>query len=243
MCTFTFYPQKNGDSILTFNRDESPNRSNIEIVNDQKRGLIYPKDSLHGGTWLVSNPSRGRVACLLNGAFVRHERQLPYGKSRGIMLLESMDFERIEDFFSKYDFTQIEPFTMVVIEKNTLFSFRWTGSMAVLNRPDKSKPQIWSSATLYDEKTQQLRRKWFAEAQNEKKEALTPTDLWQFHQTGGVGDLENALHMKRDSGVETVSQAQILLSFTTSQIQFHYHEFKNNATIHHTLPMAIPQNR
>ena len=77
MCTFTFYPKPNGKGfILTFNRDEMPARSTVEIIQDTERGLIYPKDVLHGGTWLALSPQTGRFTCLLNGAFERHERHL-----------------------------------------------------------------------------------------------------------------------------------------------------------------------
>ena len=228
MCTLSFYPKKNGEIIFTFNRDEQPSRSSVEVIYDEKQGILYPKDKLHNGTWLTADAQRKRIVCLLNGAFFKHERQLPYRKSRGLVVLDSLKYDKIDDFFTNYDFTNIEPFTMIVWEQNSLFCFRWDGENKHIEMPETNQMQVWSSCTLYDETVQIIRKKWFTDWQNTYKSIeFSPAALWHFHQIGGAYDLENALKMARVSGVETVSTTQIIISKT--KIKFHYYEFKNDA--------------
>jgi hypothetical protein len=229
MCTLTFYPKKNGDLIFTFNRDEQPKRSSVTVVADKNEGIIYPKDSLHNGTWLVADTRKKRVTCLLNGAFTLHERQLPYRKSRGLVVLDSARFEHIDAFFTFYDFDNIEPFTMVVWERDTLSVARWDGTLIHIEKPNPKYPHIWSSCTLYDTNMQKERAYWFTEWQAElSKSEANPADLWKFHHTGGQNDPENALCMTRQTGVKTVSASQIIL--TENNLKFLYYEFRNNVT-------------
>ncbi len=229
MCTLTFYPKKNGSVIFTFNRDEQPNRSSVVVVEDKNEGVIYPKDSLHNGTWLLVDTHKKRVTCLLNGAFTRHPRQLPYRKSRGLVVLDTARFEHIDAFFAHYDFDTIEPFTMVVWERNTLTVARWDGTLIHIEKPHPAHPHMWSSCTLYDTEKQKERAYWFAEWQAElPKNEAAAADIWQFHQRGGQHDCENALCMTRKTGVETVSSSQIIM--TDNNLKFLYYEFRNNVS-------------
>ena len=234
MCTLTFYPKKNGTTVLTFNRDEQPSRSSVEVICDKNKGFLYPKDKLHNGTWLMVDAARKRVVCLLNGAFKLHERQLPYRKSRGLMVLDTMAYDDITSFFFSYNFVGIEPFSMVTWQQNELFCCRWDGSKRHVERYNTHETHLWSSATLYDKPTQKKREKWFEDWQNElAHEDATIEDLWQFHQTGGSFDPENGLRMSRPWGVKTVSTAQIIIS--QQDINFQYYELENNAIIHQNL--------
>jgi len=114
MCTVTYLPRPSG-FILTHNRDEAPARSSQTIVREKTPGgqtLIFPRDTLAGGTWIATSRA-GRTVCLLNGAFVLHKRVLPYRRSRGLILLDFFDWENPDDFFCDYDFEGIEPFTLL----------------------------------------------------------------------------------------------------------------------------------
>ena len=88
MCTVTILPLKGHNSfVLTSNRDEATGRQTLPPKTYEVAGskMAFPKDVLAGGTWLgVSD--RKRAICLLNGAFKKHERKLPYGKSRGVVV-------------------------------------------------------------------------------------------------------------------------------------------------------------
>lgn len=234
MCTLTIYPKtKNQGFILTFNRDETPNRSSIFIKKDEEKGLVYPQDALHGGTWLAFQPLKNRFACLLNGAFELHKRQLPYRKSRGLVVLESFDYEEIPLFCIKYDFEGIEPFTMIVGEKDILIELRWDGQERYIKILDNKTPYIWSSCTLYNKEIRALRERWFSDFLNSKfhisnskidKGYSKADKLWKFHTTSNVEIPENALLMHRPSGVQTVSISQLNYNFLTQIIDFKYHE-------------------
>ncbi|MBK6998312.1 MAG: NRDE family protein [Lewinellaceae bacterium] len=118
MCTVTYLPRPSG-FILTHNRDEAPSRSSQSIVREKTPGgktLLFPRDTLAGGTWIATS-REGRTACLLNGAFVLHKRELPYRRSRGLILLDFFDWENPDIFFERYDFERVEPFTMLFLSK------------------------------------------------------------------------------------------------------------------------------
>lgn len=226
MCTISYYPKTdNTGFILTFSRDEMPARSSIDIVNDEKKGIIYPKDTLHGGTWLAMSKQNGRFTCLLNGAFEQHERRLPYRKSRGLVLLESFEYADIKDFWLNYDLTNIEPFTMITGQENRFLEFRWDGTIRHSRQIDVKKSKIWSSATLYNHAMRSQREKKFLQFLTLKKAKTKATDLWQFHQTPNVEKPENGILMRRPLGQpSTVSISQITYSFSSQLIDFQYYE-------------------
>jgi hypothetical protein len=237
MCTLSFYPKptEKGSFILTFSRDETPNRSSVEVVTDSKRGVVFPKDVLHGGSWLAMSERTGRVACLLNGAFERHERQLPYRKSRGLVVLESFDFAQANDFCTDYDFDNIEPFTMILLEKNVFIEFRWDGFKRHIRHLAQSMPQMWSSCTLYDPSVQSRRKAWFYEFLRKKADILNAVDIWKFHKTPKLDEPENGILMYRPTGVQTVSITQMIISNHSQTIQFQYNELGNKDIQHRQL--------
>ena len=237
MCTLSFYPKptERGGFILTFSRDEAPSRSSVEVIKDPKRGLIFPKDALHGGSWLAMSERTGRVTCLLNGAFTLHERQLPYRKSRGLVLLESFDYAHPRTFCKGYDFDNIEPFTMLLLENQSFIEFRWDGTRRHIKELSLSIPQMWSSATLYDPSVQSRRKGWFYDFLSENNGFVHQTDLWQFHKTERPDEPENALLMRRATGVQTVSLTQIIISNHLQTIKFQYNELRNRNNIRHDL--------
>ena len=237
MCTLSFYPKPANDGfILTFSRDEMPNRSTVEIVKDVKRGLIYPKDALHGGTWFAVSQISGRFTCLLNGAFELHKRQLPYRKSRGLVVLESFDYADIDDFCNSYDFTNIEPFTMISGENNQFWEFRWDGFARHLRALNNRKSEIWSSCTLYNQQVRSTREGWFSDFLKSKKAGLDAEHLWLFHQTPHAEAPENGILMRRPSGPETVSVTQLNYFFSSQNIDFQYHELGQHTIIHYPIP-------
>jgi hypothetical protein len=234
MCTLTFFPKPNQEGfILTFNRDEAATRSSVDIVDDVERGLVYPKDTLHGGTWLAFSRLNGRFVCLLNGAFERHERQLSYRKSRGLVLLESFESEDIFDFWQHYDLSNIEPFTMIAGQNNRFFQFRWDGFERHTLRLDTRTPRIWSSCTLYNQSVRSRRENWFSDFLRQKNSQTTAADLWQFHETPKMEETENGILMYRPKGPSTVSITQLNYSFSSQLIDFQYYELKEHDIIQH----------
>ena len=233
MCTLSFFPKndKNG-FVLTFSRDEAAARSSVDIVQDEQRGLVYPKDVLHGGTWLALSLRTGRFTCLLNGAFERHERILPYRKSRGLVVLDSFDYADISDFYEYYDFENIEPFTLLTFQNQQLFQFRWDGKQRHIDKLDILKPFLRSSCTLYNQAVRQERETWFFDFLEQKKTKIEASDLWDFHQTPHSEAPEKGILMHRPLGPSTVSITQLNYSFSSQLIDFQYYELGKHDISH-----------
>jgi hypothetical protein len=220
MCTVTYLPRPKG-FVLTHNRDEAPSRSPQSIVREHTPGgqvLLFPRDTQAGGTWIASSRS-GLTACLLNGAFVLHRRQLPYRKSRGLILLDFFDWESSDDFFANYDLFNIEPFTLLFFDRSggnhaipeRIFEFRWDGEQRHLKKLNPGQPHFWCSATLYPAEMQLKREMVFQDWLRSRttNEHNIPSAVLTLHQTGSVGDIENDFVMNRAGRVQTVSITQI----------------------------------
>jgi Transport and Golgi organisation 2 len=234
MCTLSFYPKSDENGfILTFNRDEAASRSSVEIVQDEERGLVYPKDALHGGTWLALSVRTGRLTCLLNGAFELHQRVLPYRKSRGLVVLESFEFVDILDFYDYYDFENIEPFTLLTLQKQQFFQFRWDGTHCHVEKMDAQKSFLRSSCTLYNQSVRDERETWFYDFLNNEMMKSEAENLWQFHLTPNDEAPEKGILMHRPSGPSTVSITQLNYSFSSQLIDFQYYELGKQGISHH----------
>src|SRR4030095_9832506 len=98
MCTVSFVPLSNSRFILTSNRDETIKRglaSSPQKINRNGTEIICPVDPLASGSW-IGVSEKGRVICLLNGAFERHKHRPPYRMSRGIVVLDALTFSSSE---------------------------------------------------------------------------------------------------------------------------------------------------
>lgn len=227
MCTLSYIPTESG-YIFTHNRDEHALREPALAPTKYRHGaidLIYPKDGRAGGTWIASN---GNItACLLNGAFEKHKHLPPYRKSRGLVLLDSFKYG-IEAFGSQYDFTGIEPFTLIRVKGlDAPFALRWDGNdihESQLNRI----PLILSSSTLYSIENRQAREFYFHQflATNASP---TPGSIFSFHGLRHSGDLAQDFIMERESGVKTLSISQVILQ--DHELHFIYAD-KMNQTLH-----------
>ena len=162
MCTVTYIPTGKNKFIFTSNRDEAPKRSATGMVEKKIDGkaLLYPQDALANGTW-ISISDKNQLVCILNGAFVKHKHRPPYRLSRGIMALDFFSYSTANDFFGKFDFEGIEPFTMIVFDDGKLYEFRWDEKEKHIAQLDISKQYIWASSTLYSEEWQAKRKEWF----------------------------------------------------------------------------------
>ena len=226
MCTVTFIPVKD-KFFITSNRDEKFSRQQalppaVYNINDTK--IIFPKDANAGGTW-VAMQQNGNAAVLLNGAFVKHIPQPKYKKSRGIVFLEIITAATPSRYFSKIDLEGIEPFTLVLLENNKLYEYRWDGEKKYFLQVENTIPHIWSSATLYDEDVVKKREQWFADFL-QKKAVPSQEDILHFHQFTGDGDSHNDLQMDRDGIMQTVSITSMAIS--QSHASMEYADLKDN---------------
>ena len=154
MCTLTYFPLNSKEYILTSNRDESAARGAALLPQkfySEEKIIIAPKDPLGGGSWIAVSDN-GTSACLLNGAFGRHIPNPPYRQSRGLVLMESFNFDHVENFNLYYDLDGIEPFTLVIINSipwMRIFEIKWDGQSSYSKLVDPEMPAIWSSPMMY----------------------------------------------------------------------------------------------
>ena len=232
MCTVTFLPKKKG-FILTSNRDEDTSRARKvnfpEIVSFDEESLIFPKDLQAGGTWIAAD-NAGKVTVLLNGGFEAHIKKDNYRKSRGLVVLDSFGYTNAKDFVKHYDFSNIEPFTLVLIQyekgNTSIAQVVWDGSIPHYTKLDSNTPQIWSSSTLYDTDTRDQRKTWFADYL--KKGDFSVFGIRKFHEFGGNGDTKNDLKMKRSDNLGTVSISSV--EFDDRGGEFVYQDLISNKT-------------
>ncbi len=211
MCTITLVPFGSSQQsfILTSNRDEARERRalapDFEIKNNVK--LLFPKDPVGGGSW-IGVSSQKRVACLMNGAFKPHKRNVPYRKSRGQVLKELLIAENAQEILESINLQGIEAFTVIIADWNENLHFYelvWDEEKKHLKNLAK-KPKIWSSSPLYSEEMKQMRQSWF----NEIKKDLSAENILEFHHSGGIGDKELDLIIDRGF-LKTQSISQLIL--------------------------------
>ena len=224
MCTVTYLPFNQREFILTSNRDEDVNRLSALPVQEYKvnnRTVFFPKDQKANGTWIAYDV-KGYTLCLLNGANKPHAPQSNYKKSRGLVLLDFYFYNEPEDFAKLYNFSGIEPFTLILAyscsdtERVKLYELKWNEEKIELTSHDSSLPQIWSSVTLYSPETIVERKNWF-ENWLEKHNTFTSDNILFFHHFGGNGSTDNDLVMNRTSK-KTVSICCISKSITHTDI-------------------------
>lgn len=205
MCTVTFIPQKEG-CFITSNRDEKAARPKAvapAVYANYNVTLLYPKDAAANGTWIAMNES-GNAAVLLNGAFVKHEPEPPYRKSRGLVFLDIIASAEPMDWFAEINLYKIEPFTVVILQEGKLYECRWDGIKKHYQQLNEKQPHIWSSATLYPDEVISKRKQWFNQWLTDHP-LPSQKDIFSFHQFAGDGDIHNDVLMNRDGHMLTVS--------------------------------------
>jgi hypothetical protein len=222
MCTVTFLPQGERGFTLTSNRDEKRTRPLAKLPRRYHldTGMaVFPKDPQASGTWIAMGSNHLNL-CLLNGAFKKHISRPPYRRSRGLVLLDFFAYGTATEFISRYNFTGIEPFTLLVLQnadKLSLVEIRWDGTNIHLLPKDATRAHIWSSATLYPLPVRVQREQWFAHFLATTVDA-TAADILRFHRFTGSEDSRNALCMNRDNELQTVSITSIRASDKGEQV-------------------------
>jgi hypothetical protein len=177
--------------------------------------LVYPKDELAGGTWIATSENQLSV-CLLNGAFKKHKRHLPYNRSRGQVLKERFNFGTHEEFIDKVNLDRVEPFTFLMIDHKDLsqIDFKvliWDEHQKHVFDIDVYTPQIWASSTLYDKSQREMRKQWFSNFLD-NNENPDHQSLLKFHTGSYTDNKTEDILMKRPNGLKTVSVSQINIS-------------------------------
>lgn len=250
MCTVTYLPLPNAGFLLTSSRDEKISRpaAAFPVTYDlDNQTVCFPKDPQSAGTWVAA--SSRLTVCLLNGAFQAHTSRAPYRHSRGLVVLSVFDYPSPAVWFSSYNFTGIEPFTLVIVqsgcnewEKNhkdchpveQLWEVRWDGRTTHSRQLNPQLPQIWSSVTLYSDEVIARRQQWFGNwLRRHPDRRFTVDAIRDFHKQAGAGDEANAVQMNRGNGMQTVSLTSIQHKgdFAT----MYYEDLLTNTTLHQQL--------
>ncbi|CAM4092443.1 NRDE family protein [Flavobacterium sinopsychrotolerans] len=211
MCTVSFVAT-NDKIIITSNRDEKTVRPSAippRSYTVNGKNLIFPKDPKAGGTWFVANAD-GVILVLLNGADEKHEVQLPYRKSRGLIVLEMISSISPKDFWTEIDLENIEPFTLVLFQNNALFQLRWNGKEKKTITLDIHQNHIWSSSTLYSSSIREKRANWFHTFMNQNPE-ITESKMHDFHRYTEEENDENGLVINRNDEMKTLSITQAVI--------------------------------
>ena len=219
MCTVTYIPPVNGSSfILTSNRDERLERQTAPPAMYAENGssLWFPRDLRSGGSWIAIN-EEGRLCCLLNGAFLPHEKQEYHTLSRGKVLMEMAAVHSgVEEYFGERDLSHVEPFTILTIEheQGMISHFSesiWDGAEKHYQELDKQKPSIWSSVTLYGEEYRYIRGQLFQQFYKEQHGHISPEKVYDFHTGNHTDNAALNVIMQREGGLKTVSITQVTL--------------------------------
>jgi hypothetical protein len=211
MCTVSFV-NVNDTIIITSNRDEKiirPSAIPPRDYNINGKNVIFPKDPKAGGTWFVVDAD-GTVLVLLNGADEKHKVELPYRKSRGLIVLEIISSFSPKDFWEEIDLENIEPFTLVLFQNNALFQLRWNGIQKETTPLDIHKNHVWSSSTLYPAAIREKRSKWFYTFLETNSE-ISETEMLRFHRYTEQENQENGLVINRNDEMKTLSITQSVI--------------------------------
>lgn len=179
MCIVSFYRNED-EFVLTHNRDEEINRSSSnEIVEQQRFSKTYfsPVDERAKGTWMFY--SEQYVACILNGGIEKplHFKE-EYRESRGIILLDLLKYDSVNEFIDSENLSEIAPFTIFVFERITKNAYLLFWNEDELSVKDVSQEKIvtWCSSTLYSSE----RRTEINDVFNQRS-VLKPKEILELH--------------------------------------------------------------
>lgn len=215
MCIISFY-KKNDQVLLTHNRDESISRTaSLQVEERIWEGNTYyaPVDQEKQGTWIFYNENY--IACILNGGKIKPTNlKSNYRKSRGLILLDLMKFNDVNNFIENEVLTDIAPFTIFVYQiknKKTHLLF-WDEKELEVNDLTDKEFAFRCSMTLYSsEKMYELEKKF------PKFNEVSPSDIFAIHQSIQMNDGDVA------KGKATTSITQIFVN--NSEINMKYCPF------------------
>ncbi|MCD4677602.1 MAG: NRDE family protein [Desulfobacula sp.] len=226
MCTVSYIPKENGGFYLTHNRDESIRRRiAVPPIYKNINGIeaLTPIDREGGGTWIAAYDD-GRVLCLLNGTKKAHTPNPPYKHSRGLVIFDYVKYSDIHDFANRYELNNLEPFTLLVYENNSLYEFRRDETKYSIKELNRALPYLYLSATLYSEGLQIERKKQLHEFTRSEIKVNT-NRIVDFHKNIVA---ETTVHAKYQDPqlIKTVSITHI--DFTGDKAEMIYHDRMND---------------
>lgn len=174
------------DTILTFNRDEDPDRPFSPPVSLLENGILCPLDLASGGTWIGKNNTH--IMCLQNGGLQKHKRDLPYDKSRGLILLELLKGTDSNQVFDALKRLKVEPFTITMLDiaSRKIQLYIYNGKSIEKESEPSVKVFFRCSSTLYSPAAAGTLDKAF------RARHLADADhVWRFHTEMRIGGPAN----------------------------------------------------
>ncbi|MFT3795254.1 NRDE family protein [Flavobacterium sp.] len=230
MCTVSFVRSQN-KIILTSNRDEEVVRPSLEpkCYAVGNKNVYFPKDPRAGGTWFAVAENANAIV-LLNGASERHEWKPPYRKSRGLIVLDLVSADSPIAEWDGIDLDHIEPFTIVLYEKEKLYQLRWNGTEKESKPLDPAKNYIWSSTTLYPKNIRDNRAQWFEQFLDTRPD-VNEAEMFNFHRYTEEGNNESGLVIDR-SFLKTLSITQTVIE--DNKVSFLHHDLLGQQEFAHS---------
>ena len=136
-----------------------------------------------------------------------------------MIVLDLMTAEKTLDCWKTIDLTDIEPFTIVLVENNKLTQLQWNEVEKSTTEFDAKQFHIWSSSTLYSKEIREQRKEWF---QNfiKVKTNPTPKDILNFHQFTESENKEFGLQINRNDVLKTISITQCKVTSNTIKMEY-----------------------
>jgi hypothetical protein len=220
MCTVSYVCSDN-KIIITSNRDEQVLRPALPPKNYtiNNRSVIFPKDPKAGGTWYALDEDLN-IAVLLNGAAEKHKWNPPYRKSRGVIVIEMIGSGTPLKSWETLDLDNIEPFTIVLLEKRKLYQLRWNGTEKEKIQFNEKQSHIWSSTTLYPKEIREQRAEWFYRFLDTKPH-VDENEMFDFHRYTQSENNENGLVINRNEKLKTLSITQTVIEKNKAAMVHH----------------------
>tara|TARA_R110002072_G_scaffold302889_1_gene489479 strand:- start:65 stop:784 length:720 start_codon:yes stop_codon:yes gene_type:complete len=220
MCTVTFVKSKDGNAILTSNRDEKSHRATLapSTYSINERNVTFPKDEVADGTWIALGDN-GVFCCLLNGGFKIHQSTGNYRRSRGQILLDVFREKSPEEFLNNVDLDNIEPFTLIIYNsiEDKLNVLVWDEKNKHISQLNADEPHFWASATLYSPEFSQKRKQQFFDFMNNQSTNLE-TVIFTLHNSEKQ---QNGFILNDRDGIKTVSVTQLILSVLKGKMVYY----------------------
>jgi hypothetical protein len=211
MCTVTYIPGFNKGFLLAHNRDERIDRPMATPpLSRMIKGsnVIYPVDPEGKGTW-IGISSDGKVASLLNGGTKKHERTPPYKHSRGLVIPAYFSFPNVTEFSGQYDFSGLEPFTLIAIESEKIFVLVWENETLSLKEKNSKLPHIFFSRSLYPGSSLESRSSdflsWYMDNRNAGENDALNYNLTQKFESDQIAKFDNGSHILKTVSVSVIS--------------------------------------
>ena len=205
MCSLTIFKDiDSNDVYFTHNRDESIHRhlpnDGLHLISNQEQSILMPIDPISQGTWIGT--TKNRTAAILNGYQVKHLRKPTYRSSRGLIIPQLLRSESFLAFIHSSDFTDIEPFTLLVYDTGVIYESGWDGQNFHYKQLDPDQLHYYASPTLYSPEVIDSRKQLF------EGKRLTPKSVLDIHVARGK-DHHHFLNVKFSEVLMSISVSQI----------------------------------